>query len=77
MPRNVSIEEETPTSVYLKADLPGDLGGLPVTSWRVQYEAMKVESAEEFENQDVYDEGEKEVIFQEGQDISYIIISYL
>ena len=41
MPNNVSVVEETPTSALLSADLPSTDGGMPVTTWIVDYEPVR------------------------------------
>ncbi|ELU13463.1 hypothetical protein CAPTEDRAFT_228638 [Capitella teleta] len=43
MPSNVSVQSETPTSAELSADLPSSSGGMPVTAWLVEYEAVRKE----------------------------------
>lgn len=43
IPRNVSVINETMTTVTLSAVSPLKTGGLPVTSWVVQYETDAIE----------------------------------
>jgi hypothetical protein len=43
IPRNVSVINETTTSVTLSAVSPIKTGGLPVTTWVVQYETDVIE----------------------------------
>jgi len=38
MPRDVSVIEETSTSVTLTVALPIQLGRLPITHWTIKYE---------------------------------------
>jgi len=46
MPRNVSVVNETDTTVSITASLPRRLdsaNSLPVTSWRIQYERQSTD----------------------------------
>ena len=40
MPHNVTVVENSPTSVLIKSEGPRKTGGLPITSWMVKYEEV-------------------------------------
>ena len=40
MPPDVTVAEETTTSVRLEAEEPKASGGLPITSWMVKYHQL-------------------------------------
>jgi hypothetical protein len=42
-PSNVTVVEETTGSVELAADPPSKDGGMPITGWLVEYEAVRKE----------------------------------
>ena len=63
----MSVEEETSTSILLKASVPSHLDHLPVTSWKVQYKPTKRQLREDFDDLELYDERIKEVIFDHGE----------
>ena len=66
MPRNMSVEEETPTSILLKAAIPNQLDQLPVTSWKVQFKPTKRQLREDFDSVALYDDRPKEILYEPG-----------
>ena len=48
MPHNVTVVDNSPTSVLLKSEGPRKTGGLPVTSWRIIYEELHVNVEKSF-----------------------------
>ena len=40
MPHNVTVVENSPTSVLIESEGPRKTGGLPITSWMVKYEEV-------------------------------------
>ena len=40
MPHNVTVADNSPTSVVVMTEGPRKTGGLPITSWMVKYEEV-------------------------------------